>query len=174
MAKLAFSKLAIKLDNSVLELEFNGQKIEVKKYLPVQEKLEMISDIINFSADENRFYNPKKIEVFTVIEMLDRYTNLSFSKKDKEDPAKLYDLVISSGLFDKFLTILGIEEFYEVCRDRDETVKAIYSYNSSLMGILDAISQDYSNLNLEASEIQKKLADPENMALLKNVLSKLG
>lgn len=42
------------------------------------------------------------------------------------------------------------------------------------MGILDTISQDYSNLNLEASAIQEKLADPENMTLLKSVLSKLG
>jgi hypothetical protein len=42
------------------------------------------------------------------------------------------------------------------------------------MGILDIISQDYSNLNFDASAIQEKLADPENMALLRQVLDKLG
>ena len=42
------------------------------------------------------------------------------------------------------------------------------------MGILDNVVNDYSNLNLDASEIQKKLADPDNMALLKDVLAKLG
>ena len=42
------------------------------------------------------------------------------------------------------------------------------------MGILENISADYSNLNLDATEIQSKLADPNNMALLRDVLSKLG
>ena len=32
----------------------------------------------------------------------------------------------------------------------------------------------HTNLNLNASEIQKKLGDPENMALLRDVLAKLG
>ena len=42
------------------------------------------------------------------------------------------------------------------------------------MGILENISADYSSLDLEASKIQQKLADPNNMAFLKNVLTKLG
>jgi hypothetical protein len=42
------------------------------------------------------------------------------------------------------------------------------------MGILDTVSSDYNNLNLDASEIQKKIADPENMELLRNILTKLG
>jgi hypothetical protein len=42
------------------------------------------------------------------------------------------------------------------------------------MGILDNVVNDYSNLNLDASEIQKKLADPENLELLREVLAKLG
>ena len=55
-----------------------------------------------------------------------------------------------------------------------ETVEAVYTYNNSVMGILDTISQDYSNLNLEASDIQQKLADPNNLALLKDIVGKLG
>ena len=52
--------------------------------------------------------------------------------------------------------------------------------NSSLDYIYDIyvlnenISTDYSNLNFDASAIQQKLADPENMELLRSVLSKLG
>jgi hypothetical protein len=42
------------------------------------------------------------------------------------------------------------------------------------LGILDAISTDYSNLSLDASEIQNTIADPDNLALLKDVLTKLG
>jgi hypothetical protein len=42
------------------------------------------------------------------------------------------------------------------------------------MGILDSVKSDYSGLNLDASEIQKNLSDPENMELLKSILDKLG
>ena len=55
-----------------------------------------------------------------------------------------------------------------------ELATAIYTYPNSALGILDSIGRDYSNLNLDATEIQKKLADPENLTLLKNVVEKLG
>ena len=50
----------------------------------------------------------------------------------------------------------------------------IVAYRNSAMGIMEAISADYSNLDLNATDIQKKLNDPDNMALLKDVLTKLG
>jgi hypothetical protein len=55
-----------------------------------------------------------------------------------------------------------------------ETIKSIYAYRNSAMGILDAVASDYSNLNLDAHNIQQALADPNNMELLRNVLTKLG
>ena len=54
------------------------------------------------------------------------------------------------------------------------SIDAVYAYRNSVMGILDTVSSDYSALNFDASEIQKKIGDPENMALLKQVLAKLG
>ena len=42
MAKLAFTKLGLKPNNEISIVEFNGQTIEVKQYLPVEEKLELI------------------------------------------------------------------------------------------------------------------------------------
>ena len=42
------------------------------------------------------------------------------------------------------------------------------------MGILDNISADYSNLELDDSKIQGELADKENLTLLRDVLAQLG
>ena len=39
---------------------------------------------------------------------------------------------------------------------------------------LDSISQDYSSLQLDAEQIQKSIGDPNNLALLKDVMTKLG
>ena len=174
MAKVSLTKLGLKINQNVKNIEFNEQIIEVKQYLPINEKLELISSVINSAADENNFSNPVKENVFLTLEILYHYTNINFTDKQKEDPVKLYDLVVSSGLVNKITDLIPEEELDEVINGVAQSVKAIYTYRNSVLGILESISQDYSALNLDATEIQQKLADPDNMALLKQVLTKLG
>ena len=167
MAKLAFTKLGLKTNNQIKTIQFNEQEIEVKQYLPINEKLEMISNVINLSADDNNFANPVKVSVFTTLEILFHYTNITFTEKQKEDPVKLYDLVISNGLMSEIIKAIPEGEYAEVLCGGEDSINAIYTYRNSVLGIMDTISADYSNLNLDATEIQKKLGDPENMAFLK-------
>lgn len=174
MAKVSFTKLGLKKNEDVGILHINEQDIEVKQYLPINEKLELISSVINSAADENNFSNPVKENVFLTLEILYHYTNINFTDKQKEDPVKLYDLVVSSGLVNKVTDLIPEEELDEVINGVAQSVKAIYTYRNSALGILESISQDYSALNLDATEIQQKLADPDNMALLKQILTKLG
>ena len=174
MVKVSLTKLGLKVNQDVKNIEFNEQTIEVKQYLPINEKLQLISSVINSAADENNFSNPVKENVFLTLEILYHYTNINFTDKQKEDPVKLYDLVVSSGLVNKVTDLIPEEELDEVINGVAQSVKAIYTYRNSVLGILESISQDYSALNLDATEIQQKLADPDNMALLKQVLTKLG
>lgn len=174
MAKVSFTKLGLKKNEEVGILHINEQDVEVKQYLPINEKLELISSVINSAADENNFSNPVKENVFLTLEILYHYTNINFTDKQKEDPVKLYDLVVSSGLVNKVTDLIPEEELDEVINGVAQSVKAIYTYKNSILGILESISQDYSSLNLDATEIQQKLADPDNMALLKQILTKLG
>jgi hypothetical protein len=174
MAKLAFSKLGLKSDNQVIELHINEQIIEVKQYLPINDKLGLISRVINLSADENNFANPVKIEMFGALEILYAYTNLSFTEKQKEDVCKLYDLLESNGIIDKVINAIPKKEYDFLLDGINESIKAVYAYRSSAMGIMEAISQDYSNLDLDATNIQEKMSNPENLTLLKDVLTKLG
>ena len=174
MAKVSFTKLGLKVNQEIKTIEFNEQTIEVKQYLPVNDKLALISNVINASADDYNFANPVKLEVFLALEIMSNYTNINFTEKQKEDSAKLYDLVCSCGLLDMVIEAIPDEEYNELYNGIQLSVKSIYDYQNSVLGILNTISQDYSNFNLDASEIQKKLADPDNMALLKDILTKLG
>ena len=89
MAKLAFTKLGLKTNTDIETLEFNEQTIEIKQYLPVNDKLTLISEVINNSADENNFANPVKVEVYVTIAIIEAYTNITFTDKQKEDIPKL-------------------------------------------------------------------------------------
>ena len=174
MAKVSFTKLGLKVNQEIKNIEFNGQIIEIKQYLPSNEKLELISDVINFSADDNNFANPVKITIFTVLQIFEYYTNINFTEKQKEDPAKLYDLLVSSGLSEMISKAIPTEEYETVVNGIKDSIEAVYKYKQSALGILDMVSSDYSQLDFDATAIQKKLNDPNNMELLKQVLTKLG
>ena len=174
MTKLSFNKLGLTKNQDIVNITFNDQVIEIKQYLHVNDKLQLISNLINQSADDNNFANPIKINVFTVLEIINFYTNISFTEKQREDPAKLYDLIISNNLAKTITGAIPQVELDELMSGIKDSVEAIYKYKNSAMGIMEAISTDYSNLDFNASEIQSKLADPENMNFLKDVLSKLG
>lgn len=179
MAKIPFSKLDAKINNKVnncIYYNTKGEEVhyEVKYYLPVQEKMEVITKIINQSIDDNGFYNPIRVKIFTVLEITYAYTNLSFTEKQKENPFKLYDLLVGNGIFKEIIGCIYEDDWKEIQETIITSIDNLYKYKNSAMGILEMITTDYSNLNLDASEIQQKLADPENMALLKDILTKLG
>lgn len=174
MARIAFTKLGLKVDKEIKTIAWGDQEIEIKQYLPVNDKLEMIGRIINNSADDMNFYNVGKIEIFTALELIFTYTNISFTDKQKEDICKLYDLLISSGLYAAVVAEIPKVEREWIEDVTMDTIESIYSYQNSILGILDTVSKDYSNLDLDASKIYGELADPSNLALLKGIMTKLG
>lgn len=174
MAKIPFTKLQLKKINESKEFTYNEQVITVKQYLPIQEKLALIGRVINSAADEYNFTNPVKLDMFLALEIVFTYTNLTFTERQKEDIAKLYDLLEENKIFDKVIELIPEEEYTTLWEGVVELSDSIYAYQTSVLGILDTVSRDYKDLNFDATEIQKKLADPENMELLKSVLTKLG
>lgn len=177
MAKIAFSKLGLTKDklDEFQTVEFNDQTVEVKQYLPVAEKAELISRVLNNSVDDDAgYYNNLKLDMWLALEIVYAYSNISFTEKQKSDPMKLYDLLSSNKLLNLIIGLVPESEFYYLTKVTHELATAIYTYRNSALGILDSIGRDYSNLNFDATEIQKKLADPENLTLLKNIVEKLG
>lgn len=177
MAKISYNKLGITKDelNKVQTVEYNDQTIEVKQYLPIAEKSELITRVLNNSVDENTgYYNLLKLDMNLGLEIVYAYSNISFTEKQKEDPMKLYDMLNASKVLNLIIGLVPDGEFYYLNKTTHEMANNIVSYRNSVMGIMEAISADYSNLDLDATDIQKKLNDPDNMTLLKDVLTKLG
>lgn len=174
MSKVTFTKLQLKKKNDSKEFIYNDQTIIVKQYLPIQEKLTLIENVLNASGDEYNFANPIKLDMFLSLEIMYHYTNITFTEKQKEDPAKLFDLLDENEVISKVIALIPEEEYRTLYDGVVELSENIYTYQNSLLGIMDAVNRDYANLDLEATDIQQKLKDPENLQLLKNVLTKLG
>ena len=175
MAKIAFTKLGLKKKDEVKTVNINNNVIEVKQYLPINDKLALISRVINLSHDSsNNFANPVQVEVIGTVEIIMAYTNLSFTEKQKEDYAKLYDLLEENGITKDLISAIPEDEYAFLIDGINESIEAVYKYQNSVLGILEAVSQDYSNLDFDAAKIQQQLADTDNLALIKGVITKLG
>lgn len=169
-----FQDLKLSIPSEQTSFKFNDQYINLIYYLPVNDKLELISWVINQSADELKFYNVGKLNIFLTIGIIKYYTNIEFSDSDLLNPPNLYDLLISSGLYNEVIKIIPESEFEWIQKTLYDTVDSIYKYQNSIFGILDAVTTDYENLNFDVSELQKNISNPENLTLLKDVVTKLG
>jgi len=168
MAKVPFSKLQAKVDSKVTQnfyCNLAGEEVyyEVKHYLPFEEKLELVSRIINNSVDDNGFYNPMRVKLYMALEVVYAYTNLSFTEKMKEDPFKLYDILISTGIFTNIVNVIREKDWPEIQESVWSTIKNIYDYKNSVMGVLESIKADYSAVNIDMSELQENLSNTENL-----------
>lgn len=174
MSKVSFTKLGITKYVTTNTLEWQGQTIEVKAYLPIQEKMNLIAAVLNQCQDDNNFINAAALYMFRDLELVFRYTNIRFTEKQLSKPAELYDLLDSSGLLRAIIHAIPDREYSLIDSWLKDTAKNIYEYRNSAYGIMDALAKDYSNLQLDVETLQKSIADPQNMALLKDVLTKLG
>ena len=174
MAKISFTKLGLTKNTEIKIFSWNGQNIEIKQYLPFQEKMDLITEVLNNCQDSNNFINIAKLNVFMKLEIIFKYSNINFTEKQKEDYTKLYDLLYGSGFIKEFFNYFPEDEYQEIKKWTIDIAHNIYEYRNSVYAILDSMKTDYDSLNFNASEIKEKISDGENIELVKDVLSKLG
>lgn len=174
MAKVSFTKLGLTKTKEPIKLQWEDSEIEITQYLPVEKKIDLISNIINSTVDENNYLNECRFNIIAALELVYAYTNINFTEKQKEDVLTTYDKIKASGLYDKVFYSIPLSETNEIIPIAHEILVNIYKHKNSVLGILEGISSDYSNLNFDAEELQKKMTDPDAIATLKEVLEKMG
>lgn len=174
MAKVPFTKLGLKTNTEIKQIQIGEQVVEVKQYLPVNDKLELITAVLNYADDEKGFYNEGKLNVYAWLLMVDYYTNISFTEKQREEVNKTYDALDSSGVLDQIIDAIPESELDFITRVLHITADSIVKYRNSVMGILESISTDYSNVDLNANNVSEALSNPDNLNLVRDILSKLG
>lgn len=174
MAKVSFTKFGLKVDQPIKTIEYNGQVIEIKQYLPFNDKMAAIEAALAAATDEQKFLNPVRVEFFTRMEILYRYTNINFTDKQKEDEAKLYDLFQTSGLWTRIWEQIPQCETAFILDSAIKSAAAISEYQVSMMGILDTMGQNYDATKFDVETLQKSLNDPNSIPLLKEIMTKLG
>jgi hypothetical protein len=126
------------------------------------------------AGNEYNFVNPVQLDVYTALEIVYYYTNIDIAEDAKSNPGELYDTLEDNDIINAVVASIPETEYNFIVDGVQDTVAAYYAYKNSALGIMENITQDYSNLDLDASKIQEKMADPNSIPLLKAIVDKLG
>lgn len=157
------------------EINYCGNTIKVKQYLPVQGKIDLINFVVDGALDERTgCFSPIRTEVFFIVGMCRWYTDIEFDFTDANSLMSAYDILCSTGLGSRILGSINENEF-DLIRDMiNETTKDIARYNSSAAGIIQMASQNTDALDGQLSEILGKVKDGENLDVLSVIKDMVG
>lgn len=175
MAKVAFNKLKLKVNEDSIPLQIGDETIAVKQYLPIQEKLELIGNVVMQAHEQDTNYsNPVKAGAYRDLEVVFAYTNIGFTDKQKEDLPKLYDMLASTGVLQQIIKAIPEQEYSEVCCGVWNSIDSIYKYQNSVLGILDNIKNGYSETEFDIASMQEALRNLSDSPIIKEVVPLLG
>ena len=152
MAKVTFASLKLKTNDKVKVIKVEDKEIEVKQYLPANEKYDLIMISLQQALEDN-IINDFKLEIAFNLNLVFLYTNISFTDKQKEDLLKLYDILESNGVIDTIISAIPEEE-YNFVVDMLNTIKEeSMKYNISVAGAINGIIENLPKNAQAAADI---------------------
>ena len=152
--KVSYAGLKLKVNTDVNTFQFGENKavIEVLKYLPIEDKNDLIHITLQ-NAEENGIYNDVLVEMYFNLYIVYFYTNLNFTDKQKEDPAKLYDQMESNGLITQVIAHMDEDEYANLLTYLETIRDEMLTYKNTAGAVLQTIVQDLPRNAAAAAEI---------------------
>ena len=139
--KVSYANMKLKTNTSVNTFDFCGQKIEVLKYLPAQDKYDLL--MITFQKSlEGNIYNEFKLNLYFELNLVYMYTNISFTDKQREDEFKLYDTLKSNGFFELFYPAMEEVEYNDLFKQVTDMKQTLEKSRRSVAGVIANLIED--------------------------------
>lgn len=153
----------------------DDKEILIKTWLPTHDLLQLISRIVNRSVDEHDYCNPCRVKIVSEVEMVLACSNVEVPDYEDADICEIYDYLYANKIIDAVADVTKATGLWNIVMDSvNEVVDSVYKYSNSARGIIRGITSDLEDVQFDAEAIQEKLGNPENLALLKDILTKLG
>lgn len=141
--KATFNNMKLKVNTEVktLTIREDMDPIEVKQYLPIKDKIDMIEAVIDQSK-EGTIYNRAKIEMYFSVYLVFLYTNISFTENQKQDIEKIYDVLESNEIFDKVVDLIPDSEYSFLKDTITENISILEDHNNRAGAAIKALIED--------------------------------
>ena len=155
MAKVSFASLKLKTKDEVKTIQIGEKEIEVKQYLPAEDKNSILEATIS-SADGGTVLNTFALEVFFHTYLIFEYTNLSFTDNQKSDLFKLYDILESNGIINQVIEAIPEYEYAELKDNLNDMVELYNAYRNSAKALVEQFTMFAPDT---AANISEKIKD---------------
>ena len=133
-----------------------------------------LEDLKNYIKENKEAEKTRQVEDEYLFKCLDKVVaDSKFEIPEEMTIAEVYDLVKCDGLYDLICSEIEDDIKY-IFNLISQTAKEIYTYRTSLVGIMEKITSDYGALSLDAEQIKQNLDNPEGLELLRNIMDRFG
>lgn len=167
-----YLELNLKLNKSFSTMEFNMAEIKVLNYLPIRDKYDLITIALQ-KAEEDGIYNELKLDMYFHLYLVYLYTDIVFTPEDKQDEEELYDVLYSSGLIDKLVSLIDEEEYNFLVDMMTKMKEEKLQYSNTAAAVIKTLVQDLPK-NAEAAAKMVDEFDPQKYEQVVNFARSAG
>ena len=137
MAKVSFTNLKLKRNDKVNTFNIGETVVEVKQYLPLEDKYDLIEVALQEAKSNGITLNPLLLDAYFYLNIVFMYTNISFTDKQRENLFKLYDILESNGIITAAIEQIPEAEFNYLFTAYEEAVERAKDKENSIGGIIN-------------------------------------
>lgn len=135
-----YKDLGLKINEDFTEIEINGKKIQIKKYLNIDKK----SSIVNLAATGsvmNGYVHDILMDAYFHVLLVENYTDISFDENSPEDILNTFDELESTGVLSTIIDAFEPKEYNSLYEALEILKNNINEYNRSQAGALNTMQQ---------------------------------
>lgn len=140
MAKVSFASMKLKVDESIKTIKIADKDVEVRQYLPAEEKNNLIELVLQ-SATGGTIFNPFLADCYFDLYLVMYYTNINFTDNQKADLLKLYDILETNNVFTTIVETIPENEYNTLISNLEIMTSEISKYSISAKAISDDLLQ---------------------------------
>lgn len=134
MAKLAFNKLGLSKKQEFSQIQFGENTIEVTNYLEIATKSSLINAAVRGAVIDG-VVDEVLLDAYLHLFIVEYYTNISFTPKQRENLLDTFDIIESNGLFDTILAAMQPGEYEYLFGMAKKLMNNLNEYNKSMVSI---------------------------------------
>lgn len=148
------------IEESPIEyVQIGDAVLQVKKYIPYEEMLDMIQWCIDYIINDRPFISAPLKKIIKDLAVLNFFTNVDTSflteYYDMKDIYEEYDLVYRHNVMDQIIPKIDEGQMNFFNETLDATLESIMAYRNSAVGIVDALAE---NAKKDTGDMEKALA----------------
>lgn len=115
-----------------------GEQVEVKQYLPMNDKMNLLEMIIQ-TADAGTILNTLVLDAIFETYLIFKYTDIEFTDEEKENILTTYDALETNGIITEVVKVIPESEYALLRNNLEEMVEDYKYYRNSAKGCVDSL-----------------------------------